>query len=205
PDLLERLKHLPGETIVLLTTVGRDAAGARFASSQTGPLVVGAANAPVFSLADVYLNHGEVGGKVSNILEEGKVTGGMARRILDGERPDTIPTVNGVNTYMFDWLALQRWGMNQDNLPPGSVVVNRKPSFWQIYRRYLLAGVLALVAQTVAIFALLWQRAKRKKVEAQLRASRLRLEDIIETAMDAVVVIDERRRINVFNAAAEKM
>jgi PAS domain S-box-containing protein len=205
PDLLEPLKHLPSHTIVLLTSVGQDAAGARFSSSQTGPLVVGAANAPVFSLADVYLNHGEVGGKVSNILEEGKVAGGMARRILDGETPDTIATVNGVNTYMFDLQALQRWGMSAENLPPGSVELNRKPSFWQIYRRYLLAGVLALVAQTFAILALLWQRAKRKKTEAQLCASRLRLEDIIETAMDAVVVFDEGRRISVFNAAAEKM
>ena len=205
PDLLERLKHLPSHTIVLLMTVGQDAAGARFASSQTGPMVVGAANAPVFSLADVYLNHGEVGGKVSNILEEGRVAGSMARRILDGETPDTISTVNGVTTYMFDWLALQRWGMSEKSLPPGSVVVNRKPGFWQIYRRYVLAGVLALVAQSLAILALLWQRAKRKKIEEQLRASRLRLEDIIETAMDAVVVMDEGRRITVFNAAAEKM
>ncbi len=62
PDLIERLRQLPRNTVVLLTSVGRDAAGTSFRSNELGPLVAGAANAPVFSLFDVYLNHGEVGG-----------------------------------------------------------------------------------------------------------------------------------------------
>jgi len=205
PDLLQRLQHLPSHSIVLLTTVGQDAAGTRFASNRTGPLVTDAANAPVFSLFDVYLNHGEVGGDLSNVFEEGKVAGGLARRILDGEKPQNISTVNGVITYMFDSRALQRWGMSEKNLPPGSIVLNRPPSFWRAYERYIIPAVVALVAQALAILALLWQRAKRRKIAEELRESRLRLESIIENAMDAVIVTDERRQIFVFNDAAEKM
>ncbi len=54
PDLLERLRHLPTHTLVLFTAVSQDAAGTRFKSNETGPLVAAAANAPVFSLFDVY-------------------------------------------------------------------------------------------------------------------------------------------------------
>jgi PAS domain S-box-containing protein len=205
PDLLQRLQHLPVHTVVILINVGQDTEGTRFSSSQSGPLIVGAANAPVFSLSDVYLGHGEVGGNVSNILEEGKIAGGMARRILAGEKPGNIATAGSVNTYMFDLRALQRWGMSEKNLPPGSIVLNRAPSFWQLYEQYIVLGVGALVAQTLAIFALLWQRAKRRKMAAELRESRLRLEGIVENAMDAMIVTDERRQIFVFNAAAEKM
>ena len=69
PDLLERLKHLPSNTVVLLTSVGADTAGNSFKSNELGPMVAGAANAPVFSLFDVYLNHGEIGGDLSSLGE----------------------------------------------------------------------------------------------------------------------------------------
>ena len=117
PDLLERLRHLPGHTLVLLTSIGQDAAGTSFKSNEVGPLVAGAANAPVFSLFDVYLNHGEVGGYLSSLSEQGKVAGGMALRMLRGEKPQDIPRVKGVNTYMFDWRALKRWGLKESDLP----------------------------------------------------------------------------------------
>jgi hypothetical protein len=36
PDLLERMKHLPGHSVVLLTTIAQDAAGTRFKSNESG-------------------------------------------------------------------------------------------------------------------------------------------------------------------------
>jgi len=62
PDLLERLRHLLSHTVVLLTSVSLDAAGTRYTSRDVGPMIAAAANAPVFSLYDVYINHGEAGG-----------------------------------------------------------------------------------------------------------------------------------------------
>src|SRR5262249_12635341 len=60
PALIEQLKHLPDHTIVLLTSIGQIADGTVLTSSETGPIVATEANAPVFSLFNVYLNHGEV-------------------------------------------------------------------------------------------------------------------------------------------------
>ena len=72
---------------------------------------------------------------------------------------------------MFDWRALQRWGLNERDLPAGSIVLNRPPDFWQTYRLYVLAGIFLLLAQMAAILGLLWQRARRRKTEAALRSS----------------------------------
>ena len=49
PDLIERLRHLPRHTFVLLASMAQDAAGTPFKSNEIGPIVAGAANAPVFS------------------------------------------------------------------------------------------------------------------------------------------------------------
>jgi len=206
PDLLERLKQLPDHSIVLLIDFSQDAAGRKFIpASEAAPAVAAAANAPVFSLVDSFVNHGVVGGKVSSIRETGGVAGGMALRILKGERPQDVPRVKAPTVYMFDWRALKHWGLNERDLPAGSILLNREPTFWELYWRYVITGVLLLLAQTLIILALLWQRARRRKTEAELRDSQLRLEGIVEAAMDAVIAIDEGQRIVVFNDAAEQM
>lgn len=171
PDLLERVRHLPSHTIILLGAVGGDAAGNRFTSDEAGPMIVAAANAPIFTLNDRLLRHGEVGGDVSDAVEQGRVSGNMAQRILSGEKPQDIPAVKDEATYIFDWQALKRWGMSEKNLPAGSIVLNRQPGLWETYKQFVLAGFVVLLAQTMAILGLLWERQRRRKIEAELRRS----------------------------------
>jgi len=171
PVLLERLRHLPKHTMILLTAIGKDAAGTNFNSAEAGPLVAAAANAPIFSLSDRFLNHGEVGGDVSSGAEQGRVAGSMALRLLNGEKPQDIPVIQQSAIYMFDWRALKRWGMKESALPPGSIVLNRLPSFWDVYKYYLLPAILVLLVQAIVIAALLWQRSRRRKAEAELMRS----------------------------------
>jgi ABC-type uncharacterized transport system substrate-binding protein len=137
PDLVQRIRNLPSDAIVLLGNLGLDSAGNLYSTAESGAIVAGNANVPVFSLIDRSLNHGEVGGKVSDSIEQGKVAGGMALRILNGEKPQNIPIMKDVTTYMFDWRALKRWGFKESNLPPGSIVLNREPTLWErLYRRH---------------------------------------------------------------------
>ena len=181
PDLLERLRQLPNHTVVLLNSVGQDAAGTRFKSNESGSMVAAAANAPVFVLFDVFLTHGEVGGYLSSLSGQGRIAGGMALKVLNGEKPQDIPRVKGVTAYMFDWRALRRWGLKESELPPGSVVLNRETTFWEANQRKIIAGILVLLAQTLVIIALLWQRAKRRRTEAQL----VRYGDRLRLAMES--------------------
>jgi PAS domain S-box-containing protein len=172
PQLLDRVRHLPDHSVVLYLSILRDAAGTQFIdATEAGPMVAQAANAPVFTFADTNLGHGEAGGYVIRWADEGKVAGATALRILRGEKPHDIPIARTVNVYMFDWRALKRWGINESGLPPGSIVLNRQPGFWGLYKQYVLLGVLIFLAQATAILGLLWQRARRRKTEAALRRS----------------------------------
>ncbi len=172
PVLLERLRHLPSDTIVYHTAITQDAAGDLFIdSAQSIPMVAGAANAPVFVMDDVDLRAGTVGGDLVNWADDGRVAAEMAVRVLNGEKPEDIPVVTSNHAYMFDWQALKRWGMNEKDLPPGSIVLHRQPSFWELYKRYVFAAIFLVLVQSAAILGLLWQRARRRKTEEELTRS----------------------------------
>jgi hypothetical protein len=129
PIVLERLKHLPSNTIVYHTAITQDAAGDRFIdSAQSVPLVANAANAPVFVMDDVDLRSGTVGGYLVNWAADSRVAAEMAVRVLNGERPQDIPVVTSNNAYMFDWRALKRWRLKESDLPPGSIVSIGSPA-----------------------------------------------------------------------------
>ena len=180
PDLLDRLRHLPIHTIVLLGALGRDAAGNRFTTDQSGQMVVSAANVPVFSLNDRNLNHGEVGGDVADAVEQGKIAGGMTLRLLNGEKPKDIAPMKDEATFEFDWHALKRWGMKEGDLPPGSIVLNRQRTVWESYKWYIIGGISLILAEAILIFALAWQRAGRKKAETELGIAYDRLRQAVE-------------------------
>jgi len=82
--------------------------------------------------------------------------------------------------------------LRPEELPLGSVVLNRPPSYWQLYKRYVLAGVLVLLTQTLAIFALLWQRAKRRKTETEL-LWRLEFESLLSDLSTTFINLPEEQ------------
>src|SRR5215472_7607534 len=204
--VFERVKQLAENTIILFTTVSADAAGRTYnPNPELVRRVAMGTNAPVFTLADTLVGQGAVGGYIVRYLDQGKSIAAIALKILHGTRLQEIDISTQAGTYMFDWRVLRRWGIHQTSLPLGSIVLNRQPTFWELYWRYVIAGIALLLAQALIILALLWQRGRRRKTEAELRDSQMRLEGIVEAAMDAVIAIDEGQRIVVFNDTAEQM
>jgi signal transduction histidine kinase/ABC-type uncharacterized transport system substrate-binding protein len=180
PDLVDRLKHLPRETIVLFTSFSQDAAGSRFTTGGASAIVAAAANVPIFALGDASINHGEVGGKLSLLHEQGRLAGELAVRILQGAPPNEVARVTAGTTYMFDWRALRRWGFEESHLPPGSIVLNRRATLWDSYKWYVIGGISLIVFEALLIFGLLWQRTRRRNAESQLSVTNDRLRTAIE-------------------------
>jgi signal transduction histidine kinase len=70
-----------------------------------------------------------------------------------------------------DWRALQRWGLSEGQLPPGTEVLFRTPTVWDRYKAYILAALALLIVQSGLIAGLLIQRARRHHAEVELRRS----------------------------------
>jgi len=83
---------------------------------------------------------------------------------------------------MVDWRQLRRWGLDEKRLPAGTVVRFRAASVWENYKWYMIGGVVLILAETLLIFGLVWQRAKAKRAETRLRESEGRFRLVANTA-----------------------
>ena len=85
---------------------------------------------------------------MNSVVEGSRLTVAVAIRILGGEKAGDIkiPPI-GFATPKFDWRQMQRWGISEKNLPPGSEIYFREPSLWDQYREQSLAILAVLLAQ----------------------------------------------------------
>ena len=172
PTLIETVSQLPKNSIIIFTALGVDSSGRHFISAkESAPMIAAAADVPVFSMADVYLGTGIVGGSVNSYAAQGHVAAQMIRRILARESPESIPIVNGTNAYMFDWRALQRWKLKQSRLPSGSIVLFRTPTIWESYPRQIVATAVMLLALLALSAYLLFERKRRRLAEVSLQSN----------------------------------
>jgi len=103
-----------------------------------------------------------------------------ARHFMDPARASSSP--NEIRAAVD---SIQKPDMIAAGRPPSpkftAVVFNQNVSFWGLPIRYVLIGTLVILAQMLAIFALLWQRSWRKKAELNL----VRTNDRLRAAMES--------------------
>ncbi len=185
-ELESRLARLPARSAVYYLVVDRDRDNQNFHPLQYLDHLASLTNAPVYSWVDSAMDHGIVGGSLKDQAQQARVVGELAIRILRGEPADSIPLIRpDLNVMQVDWRQLQRWGLSETRLPRGAVVAFREPSIWNRYGIYIGGALTLLVAETVLIAALLFQRRHRRHAEAQvltgqeaLRASYERIRDL---------------------------
>lgn len=170
PDLLLRVANLPEHSAIYYFTFGTDAAGAAYADERVMAELRAVANAPVFAAHSVYLGTGIVGGRLLSIDDLSRSTADAAIRILNGEPYRRIEVTRRASSLpIFDGRELQRWGIDESRLPPGSVVRYRPSSLWSEYRDAVLVAAAAFGIQAFLIIWLLFERRGRLRAESDSR------------------------------------
>ena len=84
-----------------------------------------------------------------SLVEGSRGTAAVAIRILGGEKASDIKIpATGFATPKFDWREMQRWGISERRLLPGSEVHFRDPTAWEQYPRQILLVCTVVLVQS---------------------------------------------------------
>jgi two-component system sensor kinase FixL len=184
-QMLMAISSAPSDSIVLTLAFGQDVNGRTYTAPIVNQRLSKVSPAPIFGILEHSLGYGITGGSLVNFELIGKKAGLLALDILgSGNATEIIPDVLDVSPVpMFDWRQLRRWDLDEDALPKGSIVINRKPALWD-YKYYILGFLTFFILEAALIVILLSQRRRRNAAETALRESQERL-DLATASADA--------------------
>ena len=182
-DFVRTVAQVPDGTVIFFLTMYQDSAGNKLLSHEVLARIAKEARVPVYNQTATHVGLGIVGGVVFDPEILGRETAQLTLRLLRGERVQDLPIQESKSIFpMVDWRQLRRWKLDEKRLPAGTVVRFRDPSAWESYKGYMIGGVVLILAETLLIFGLVWQKATAKRAETQLRESEERFRLVANTA-----------------------
>jgi PAS domain S-box-containing protein len=185
-ELKDKLSVLPPHTVVIYLSYFVDKNGNSFSGPEALSRFASTTNAPIFGISQTYLGAGMVGGSLLDFEALGKETAETGLRLMAGAKPADIPPSTAPNTIAFDWRQLQKWNIDESKLPPGSVVSFRQPTFWQVYRWYVIGASAIVLVQALLIVWLLLTRARRRSAELRAAEEHRRLNEVVSNVPGVV-------------------
>jgi signal transduction histidine kinase len=169
-DILKHVAALPPHSAIFFFLMNVDAAGVVYEGDTALQRLSAVANAPIFTHDSAYFGREIVGGPMHSVSNLGRLTAAAAVRILAGEKASDVRIpASTFATLIFDWREMQRWGISEKNLPPGSEILFRNPTVWEQYRGYILAFIAAILIQSALISWLFYEHWRRQRAEILAR------------------------------------
>lgn len=205
-EMLPALRELPADTLVLLVLLNRDRDGQFYTYEESIDIIYENTDQPIYGLWDFYLGRGLVGGKLTNAVSQGRAAAERAVRILQGTPVSEIPVLkDSPNRYIFDYRQLSQFNIPVSELPEGSEVKFRPPTFYERYRQVIWPVAAVVGALGLIVVVQLVNIRRRQEVEADLRRSNQALEEARNTLEERVEqrTADLERRTWELETAAE--
>jgi putative methionine-R-sulfoxide reductase with GAF domain/ABC-type uncharacterized transport system substrate-binding protein len=178
-EIRQRVGTLTPDTLVLVTIFFRDSEGGFYEYDQFTSIIAESSAVPVYGTWDFSLGYGIVGGKLTSGYTEGERAAKVAIRILNGEDPRNIPVEKRTQSqYMFDFDAMQSWGITVTDLPEASTMINRPVSFYEENKLLIWGVLIGFVLLLFIIVFLSINNNQRRKAQAELMVSNRELEGI---------------------------
>ncbi|MCP5197461.1 MAG: PAS domain S-box protein [Gammaproteobacteria bacterium] len=193
-DHLEALlRQQAPDTAVLLAGRQTDTAGNTMQTDDATTRLTKASPIPIYSSHDFWIGPGTLGGKVIDGKAQGRLAGRLAARLLNGESIAQLQTVWGSpNQYLLDYAVLQRFGLENADLPANSIFLNRQPSFFEEHRTVVLGAGTLILSLFGVVLILSININKRKETEHKYR-------DLVENANSIILKWDRNGHIIFLN------
>jgi len=181
-EIIASAAALSPEDIVFVLASAHDAAGKWYSPAEVIERVGAASPAPLFDITSHRVQSGlTLGGKVEDGTEVGRSAAQMAVRILNGEDARRIPVQEAPVTHIYNYGRMQRHGINESDLPAGSLVVGKPPTLYDQHRSTVWVTVAVVLTLSLAVLVLVNNIRLRKRAEMSLRGSNALLNAISRT------------------------
>ena len=169
-DILADAARLPPHSAIFWHLMNVDAAGVAHEANDALSKLSRLANGPIFSYDKSFFGEATVGGPMHSAETSGQITAAVSVRILNGEKAGDIKTPpTEFETPIFDWRQMQRWGISESNLPPGSNIYFREPTVLERYSWQIALITAIVLVQAGLILVLLREHRRRQLAEVQSR------------------------------------
>lgn len=167
-QLLQNAANMPPQSAIFWELMIVDAAGVVHEGNAALAKLHAVSKAPIFSYDESFFSGETVGGPFLRVADTSRQTASIAVRILNGDKPGDIKVAPvEFGRPMYDWRALQRWGIPESRLPADREIHFREPSMWEKYRTYIVLIALAFLMQGALITWLIYEHWWRQMAEAR--------------------------------------
>ncbi|MBT9315035.1 sensor histidine kinase [Leptothoe spongobia] len=124
---------------------------------------------PLYTVSSSDLGHGVVGGKVLEGSYHAKQAVELVEKILEGTPVDQVPPIiNAKTQWIFDAYELKRFNINHNDLPPTSILINQKQSFYEQHRQLIWYVLPIFILGAITILVLVDAIRRQKQAEITL-------------------------------------
>ncbi len=178
-ELRREIRKLGEDTLLLYIVMTEDASGRRYSDEEASQIIVNHARIPTLCMLEDRVGNGFLGGNVVSMYRSGEIAAGIATDIIYGYQNNEIGTIiDSPNVYCIDELAMKRFELPLTLIPEGAVVINHQPSFWERNKEVLIPGSMLVVVLLIAIFWVVVDNYRRRKLMEELEEAR----NIMESA-----------------------
>ena len=132
---------------------------------------------PLYTKTMMLIDQGTVGGKVIDGNYHAQQAVALAQAVLDGTPVGEVaPILEAKNQWFFDAQEVERAGIDIASLPPESVLINVKPSFYSQYRTLVWIVTILFASGIVTITVMTYAIRRQHKAEQELREHEKQLE-----------------------------
>lgn len=168
-----------------------DSAGQFFQCQQSTEKISNHCAAPLYSFWDFHLGHGIVGGMLTSGYHQGQTAASIASRIIQGESPEDIPVMEkSANRPMFDYRQLERFRIDMNLLPAGSIIINQPITFYTQHKKIVWITGAGFGVLGVIIVMLLMNISHRRRAQIAIKTARDRYQNMFNNTAVALLEQD---------------
>jgi diguanylate cyclase (GGDEF)-like protein/PAS domain S-box-containing protein len=180
-DFGTMLEGIGDDTLLIFLGMDRDLSQEFLDLNKQYKLIKEHTKVPVYRASIGGVGAGLVGGKMINYEEFGTIAANLVMDIFAGKSIDSIPLIEETPYYyFFDYEIIKKYNMDENLIPDGSVLLNKKVNPLEKYRSYIIAIGIVFAFLSILAIVLFIDNIKRRKIQKQLQESHDELAETYE-------------------------